>query len=482
MLDLRPVGYVIGLLVAALGVTMLAPLLADLVGGTGAPLAFLESGLLTIAIGGMIAMACRNGLSDRLTVRDAFLLASGTWFVLPLFGTLPFILGETELSLTDAFFESMSGMTTTGSTVISGLDDRGYGILLWRAILQWLGGVGIVVVAMIFLPVMRVGGMQFFQSEGFDTLGKALPRAIDISVGLINVYLVLTIAAVIAYVVLGMSIFDAVAHALTTVSTGGFSTTDKSIGGFPPAVQYASVIFMILASIPFIRMFQLAIGQPGPILRDPQIRTYLIWLAYATALVVIYRALREDTPFEEVLRFSLVNIVSFFSGTGYGTGDVTTWGPFAFMVLFMVGAIGGCTGSTGCSIKVFRYQILLRSLLVSIRKVHSPNRVARISYGGQPVETNVLDSVILMFTVFMVTFFLLIVGLSMTGLSFLSSVTAAWTAIFNVGPAFGSIITDSGSLERLPEAAKWQMIFGMYLGRLEIVSVIVVLLPRFWRA
>jgi len=278
-----------------------------------------------------------------------------------------------------------------------------------------------------------------------------------------------------------MSPFDAVVHAMTTMATGGYSTSDGSIGAFSPAAQYTACLFMVLASVPFVALLQFATGQPLELLRDRQVQTYLLWMGTAIALIFVYRMIREGGLAEETLRMSMLHVISFMTGTGYGAADVLTWGPMAFAILFFVGAIGGCTGSTGCSIKIFRYQILMRGVLQAVRRVHMPNRITPITYDGRRVDDEVLNSVILMFTMFMFTFFGLAIALSLTGLSYMTSITAAWTAIFNIGPAFGDIVSATGSVENLPATAKWLMIGGMFLGRLEIVAVIVLIMPAFWR-
>lgn len=482
MPDFRPVGYVIGLLVAVLGVTMLAPLLFDFYAGDPEWWTFLESAVITILAGGTLALACANGLSAGIDIRSAFLLTTGVWVAMPAFGAIPFILGETDLSVVDAMFESVSGMTTTGATAIEGLEHHSYGILLWRGILQWLGGLGIVIVAMIFLPVMKVGGMQFFQSEGFDTLGKAMPRALDIARALLWVYVAMTVMSAIAFFASGMNAQDSIVHAFTTIATGGFSTSDASFSAFSAASQYVCVVFMILAGIPYIRVWQMFRGEPVPLIKDAQVRAYVVWSFYAVMLVAVYRMSANGEVSEDVFRSSLFNVVSIFSGTGFGDGDVLGWGPFPFAILFCVGAIGACSGSTGCSIKVFRYQILLRAIAAQIRRMYSPNRIVLVKYQRRTVEPEVLDSIILLFTCFVLSFGLLIVLLALTGLSFMASVTGAWTAIFNIGPVFGTEVGLSGAITAFPESAKWFMIGGMLLGRLEVVSVLVLVLPRFWRA
>jgi trk system potassium uptake protein len=480
MIDLRPVGYVIGLLVAALGFTMLAPMAADMVVGNGHAGVFLESAIITILAGGFLALACANGVGQGLNVQQAFLLTSGIWAVTPAFGALPFMIGAPGASLTDAYFEAMSGVTTTGSTMFSGLDDMPAGTLLWRGILQWLGGLGIVIVAMVFLPVMKVGGMQFFRSEGFDTLGKVLPRALDISSALLKIYFGMTVFFALAYYALGMSGFDALVHSLTTISTGGFSTSDQSFAKFSGAAEYAAALFMVLASVPFIRFIQLMQGSVSPLLTDTQVRAYVRWLFYAMVMIISYQ-LAGGAPVEVTVRETVFNVVSIFSGTGYGSTDVTVWGTFPFMILIVVGAIGGCTASTGCSIKVFRYQVLFQAIKSQIGQMYSPRRVVPLNLDGRRVEPDVVNSVILLFSLFIVTFGVLSVLLAMTGLEMRTAITAAWTAVFNIGPAFGPEVGPTGAMDAFPATAKWLMSFGMLLGRLELVSVLVIFTVRFWR-
>ena len=482
MIDLRPVGYVIGLLVAVLGAMMLFPLALDLAAGNGNWKAFATSAAISGVTGSVLALACANSLGRGLNLQQVFLLTTGTWVALPAFGALPFVLGEPDVGYTDALFETISGLTTTGTTVFTGLDGLPLGTNLWRGILQWLGGLGIVIVAMIFLPVMKVGGMQFFRSEGFDTLGKILPRALDISSALIQIYIVLTLACAMVYFGLGMNGFDAVMHALTTVSTGGFSNYDASFGRFQGIPEYAAVVFMILASLPFIRFIQVMQGDPLPLWRDVQVRAYLRWIGYATAAVVLYEwSIARMRP-EQTIRESLFNVVSTFSGTGFSSVDLSAWGPFALVVLIAVGLIGGCTSSTGCSVKVFRYLILFEAVKVQVARLTSPSAVVSVRYDGRRVDREVIDSVIVFFTLFILSFGVLVVALSLTGLSTRASITGAWTSIANIGPVFGPEVGPTGAVNGFPTLAKWLMMAGMIIGRLEMMAVYVLFLRGFWRA
>ena len=482
MIDIRPVAHIIGRITFALGAMMVFPTLIDYAAGDANWLAMAQSMGIVLVLSGLVIAATRSA-TPGLTIEQSFLLTSGLWLVLPLAGALPLMIGAPGLDFTDAFFEAMSGLTTTGTTVIPKLDGLPPGANMWRAILQWSGGLGIVVVAMVFLPVMKVGGMQFFRSEGFDTLGKVLPRAGQIAAEMIWVYLGITAACALLYVIAGMSAYDAVFHALTTCSTGGFSNYDASFGTFAGPAEWVSSLFMILASIPFVRMVQAFRGDVLPIWRDMQIRAYLRWIFLSVAVIVLYRLAwldQGDDP-QGMLREVTFNTITIFSGTGFASTDVLEWGHLPFAILFCVALIGGCTGSTACSVKIFRYQVLFQAVRAQIRRMQSPHRLYPLRLGGKRLEGDVVDSVMTFFTLFVLTFGLLIVGLALTGLHPKTALTGAWTAIANVGPVWGPEITANGSVEPFPDSAKWLMALGMYLGRLELISVIVLLMPRFWR-
>lgn len=481
MIDLRPVGYIIGIVTCILGAAMLVPAAADFIDGDANWRALLSSSVITMLAGGLVALACLNGAGAGLRTQHAFVLTTFIWVALPLFGALPFILGVPGARFTDAFFEAMSGVTTTGTTVFTGLDDMPRGTLLWRSILQWIGGLGIIIVAMLFLPVMKVGGMQFFRSEAFDTMGKVTPRAIDLARALLEVYAVLTFLCALVYFGLGLSPFDAINHAFTTVATAGFSTSDESFAKFSGAPEYAAVVFMILAGFPFVRFVQLAGGRFAPLWRDIQVRAYLRWTGYAIASVLAYRVVVDEVPLREAVRETAFNVVSLFSGTGYGSADVSAWGAFPMVVVIVGGIIGASTASTGCAIKVFRFLVLFETIKAQVRRIQSPSRVIPVRLEGRPLGEDVISSVITLFTLFMVSFGVVAVLLSLAGLENRTAVTAAWTAIFNIGPVFGAEVGPTGAVDAFPGGAKWIMIVAMLLGRLELLAVLVLLLPRFWR-
>ncbi|KRS17260.1 Trk system potassium uptake protein TrkH [Roseovarius indicus] len=480
-MDLRPVAYVLGLLVMALGLTMIAPMLVDIAEGRGHWPVFAESAILTVLSGGLVSLACRNGVREGLTLQQTFLLTTGVWVALPIFGAIPFLLGETEARVVDAIFEAMSGLTTTGSTVFTGLDELPKGILLWRALLQWLGGIGIIVVAMVFLPELRVGGMQIFRSEAFETMGKILPRATEISSSISTIYVSITLACALCYKFTGMNTFDATVHALTTVSTGGFSNYDASFGTFQGPAEWVASVFMILAALPFVRYVQMLNGG-FTIFRDSQVHVFLSIIAVLVAVTaVVLISIFPHHP-EQAFREATFNIVSIITGTGYASVDYMEWGAFLISIFFFIGLIGGCAGSTSCSIKIFRYQLLFASIATQMRRIYAPHGVFTPRFQGRPVDDDVLNSVMAFFVFFIVTLGLLAVALGLTGLDFTTSVSGAATAVANIGPGLGDTIGPSGNFSTLNDLAKWILTVGMLIGRLELFAVYVLFTISFWRA
>ncbi|MEE3361715.1 MAG: TrkH family potassium uptake protein [Pseudomonadota bacterium] len=481
MFDLRPVAYVIGLLVSFLGVTMLFPLIVDIAEGRGAWPVFLESAIISILAGGLIALSSANGVKERLSLQQTFLLTTGVWVALPIFGAIPFVIGATEATIVDAYFEAMSGLTTTGSTVFSGLDDLPKGLLLWRGLLQWLGGIGIIVVAMVFLPELRVGGMQIFRSEAFDTMGKILPRATEISASISTIYVTITLICGLCYLVTGMNAFDATVHALTTVSTGGFSNYDASFGTFQGPAEYVASVFMILAALPFVRFVQMARGNRTAIFHDSQVRAFLTIIAVLVVVTVSILVTVFPHHPEQALREALFNITSIMTGTGYASVDYMQWGPFLIAMFFFIGLIGGCAGSTACSVKVFRYQLLVASIKTQLRKIRSPNGIFTPRYEGRPVSEDVMSSVMSFFMFFLVILGIFAIALGMTGLDFITSISGAATALANIGPGLGDEIGPAGNFQNINDTAKWLLIFAMLMGRLELMAVLILFTVRFWR-
>ena len=478
----NPVGHVIGRLTTALGFSMLVPALLDLADGYAGWVAFLIAALLTISVGGALGLLTTTNMGKTgLTRQQALLLTVMIWVILPVFGAIPFLLGAPGADFTDAFFEAMSGLTTTGATVFTGLDEAPRGMLLWRAMLQWFGGVGIIVVAMVFLPTLKIGGMQFFRSESFDLVGDILPRAAEAAGQISMIYFGLTLACVFAYAASGMTPFDAICHAMTTVSTGGLGNYDGGFGVFSVEAQYAAVVFMALAAMPFLRLMQLAQGNAMPMWRDPQIRGFLSVIGIAALILTIWQIADSDEEAEPAIRHALFNATSILTGTGYASADFNGWGGFAMAIFFMLALIGGCAGSTSCSAKIFRYQILMAALRIQLRRIHSPHGVHPLRYAGRSVDAEVLSSVMGYFFIFAASIAIWSVMLSLTGLDTITSISGAVAALANVGPGLGEIIGPSGNFQTLPDSAKWILSFGMLLGRLEFMSVLVLMSPLFWQ-
>jgi len=481
MLDLRPVGYIIGHLRTLLGLLMLVPAGLDWWVVSGNAAAFMWSAFATTGTGLMLVLALRNAVGPRFSNRLAFALTLGIWLGLPLFGALPFMIGAPGHGFTYAYFEAVSGITTTGSTVIIGLDALPDGMNLWRGMLNWLGGLGIAFIAMIFLPVMRVGGMQFFRTEGFDTLGKILPRASDIALSLLAVYAALTVACILTYAAVGMTALDAVVNGMATVATGGFSPSDASFGKYPGAADYAGALFMILGSMPYIRYVQLVRGSAGPFLRDPQIVAFLRWLTAAVTVVVAWRLATSESAFEPTLRDGLFNLVSIFTGTGFFSGTFATWGSFGLIAAFMVGMIGGCSGSSSGALTVFRVQLMGAAIVAQVQGIRAPHRIALLKYAGRAVDQDALGALMAFVTGYILLIGVLSVAITMVGVDLTSALFGVWTSIGNIGYGIGPLVAGTGTFIEFPTAAEWILIAAMLLGRLALLTVLVALLPQFWR-
>ncbi|MCU0827264.1 MAG: TrkH family potassium uptake protein [Tabrizicola sp.] len=481
MVDFRPVAYVIGRILIVLAILMLAPAIIDWRAGLENGYAFLASAALTGVVGGALTLATGNALGRALDTRQAYLLTASIWFLVPFFGALPFWIGAPGLNLQYAYFEAVSGITTTGATVIYGLDTLPTGMNLWRGMLNWLGGLGIAFIAMIFLPLMRVGGMQFFRTEGFDTFGKALPRATDIARQLLIIYVGLTIICIAVYSAIGMTALDAVVNGFATIATGGFSPADVSFNKYTGAGEYFGALFMILGSLPYIRYVQLVNGQAGPLWADSQVRAYLRWLAYAVVTVTIWRVWTTGDPIEPVFREALFNLTSIMSSTGFFSGSFPTWGGYMLVVAFVIGVIGACSGSSAAGLSVFRVQLIIAVMKREIRRIGSPSSVDPIRYDGRAVEEDVLNALILFVSSYILILGVMTVAVSLTGVDTVSSLFAVWTTLGNVGYGFGPLVERTGTFIDFPPAAIALMTLCMILGRLGLLAILVLVLPNFWR-
>ena len=481
MNNYKTVFFAIGVLLIILGTFMLIPFFVQFIYDEKSSI-FLSSAAITAFIGILLVL---TNLEEKrkLNLQQAFLLTTLSWLSIAIFGCLPFLLSNLNLSFIDAFFESMSGITTTGATIITNLDDAPKDILIWRAILQWLGGIGIIVMAITVLPLLNVGGMQLFKIEGSETTEKILPKTREITFIISIIYLSLTLACGIAYWLVGMNIFDSVAHSMTTIATGGFSTYSDSIGHFQnPKIEIVSVVFIILGSIPFIAYLKFVKGDRKIFFKDVQIKGLIYFLIFSVILMLLYLILNnKGYSFFENLRISTFNVVSILSGTGYVTSDFSLWGKFPLIFFLILMFIGGCAGSTTCGIKIFRFQILVHFVLNQIKKLVYPHGIFPMKYNNEKISITFIYSIITFIFLYFFIFFILATLLSLNGLDFVTALSGAASAISNVGPGLGGVIGPDGNYSVLPNFSKLSLSLGMLLGRLELFAVLVLFFPSFWK-
>jgi trk system potassium uptake protein len=477
----KTVFFLIGILLIVLGVSMLAPYSIQVMYGENSH-SFISSSFVTIFIGILFILANLEK-EFKLNLRQTFLFSTLAWLMVAIFGSLPFLLSADEFTISEAFFESMSGITTTGATIISDLDNSPKSILLWRAIMQWLGGIGIVVMAITILPLLKVGGMQLFKMEGPDTTEKILPRTIEVAAIIISTYIALTFICGFFYWLFGMTIFDSVCHAMTTIATGGFSTHNDSIGFFKNSnIEIIASVFIILGSIPFISYLKFSQGNRKIFFNDVQIKGLIYLLVISTAIMFVYLLfINFESSLIDKIRISSFNVISILSGTGYVTDDFGLWGKFSLVFFLFLMFIGGCAGSTACGIKIFRIQMLLIFLKDQIKKLIHPNSVIITKYNNQKISDDFIKSVIIFIFTFLFIFLIIAMLLSISGLDFITSISGAASSISNVGPGLGEMIGPNGNYKGLPDLSKWILSAGMLLGRLELFAVLVLFFPSFWR-
>ena len=480
MSNYKTVFFTLGILQIILGVSMSIPIIIQFIYGE-LDSSFFGAGMITI-IFGVLFLLLNLDHDKKLNLQQAFLLTALSWLTIAIFGSLPFIFSNLQLSITDSFFESMSGITTTGSTIIINLSESPKSILLWRSMLQWIGGIGIIVMAITLMPIMNVGGMQLFKISSNDSSEKILPKSKEISVRLIFIYLGLTFLCSFFYKMFGMSFFDSFTHAMTTIATGGFSNYNESIGYFDSAaIEIISIIFIILGSIPFIAYIKFLNGNKAIFTTDTQIRSFIKIIIFSTIILFIYLLFQKNNIADIGLRAVIFNVVSILTGTGYVTQEFDNWGSFALIFFLVLMFIGGCAGSTACGIKIFRIQILYLFFINQLKKVIYPRGIFIIKYDNNNVDNKFMSSIVSFIYLYIIIFFLLSALLSLSGMDFITSISGAATSISNVGPGLGSTIGPNGNFSQLPDVSKWLLSLGMILGRLELFAILVLFLPSFWR-
>ena len=478
MSNYKTVFFTLGILQIILGVSMFVPIIVQFI-YSEIDSSFFGASIVTIVFGALFFLT--NIDHDRkVNLQQAFLLTALSWLSVAVFGSLPFVFSSMEMSITDAFFESMSGITTTGSTIISSLENAPKGILLWRAILQWLGGIGIIVMAITLMPIMNVGGMQLFRISSNDSSEKILPKSKEIALRLIYIYSALTAVCAISYWIFGMGKFDSLTHSMTTIATGGFSNYNQSIGYFNSVyIETSSMVFIILGSIPFIAYIKFLNGNKKIFSNDAQIKSFLKIIILSILILCFYLFFTSNENFS--LRSIFFNTISILTGTGYVNAEFDSWGSFPITIFLALMFIGGCAGSTTCGIKIFRIQILYLFILNQLKKIIYPKGVFLIKYDQNSVDERFIASIISFIFFYFVIFFVLAALLSLTGLDFITALSGAATSISNVGPGLGPIIGPNGDFSSLPDISKWILSVGMILGRLELFAILVLFLPSFWR-
>ena len=480
MSNYKTVFFTLGVLQIILGLSMVVPIFTQII-FSELDSSFISSGIISI-IFGVLFFITNLDHDKKISLPQAFLLTALSWISIAIFGSLPFIFSSLDLSVTDSFFESMSGITTTGSTVIINLDDAPKSILLWRAILQWLGGIGIIVMAITLMPIMNVGGMQLFKISDQYSGEKILPKSKEITIRLIVIYVLLTSICALFYKIFGMKFFDSLTHSMTTIATGGFSNYNESIGFFNSAkIEITSMIFILLGSIPFISYIKFVNGDKKVFFTDTQIKSFFKFIFISILILFFYLAIKQDNIFNANIRAISFNVISILTGTGYVTHDFDQWGNFSLIFFLILMFIGGCAGSTTCGIKIFRIQILYLFVINQLKRLIYPRGIFVIKYGKNNIDDKFMSSVISFIFLYIVIFFILTSILSLTGLDFVTSISGAATSISNVGPGLGDIIGPNGNFSSLSNASKWALSLGMILGRLELFAILVLFIPSFWR-
>ncbi len=480
MSNYKTVFFTLGVLQIILGIFMIIPIIIQNVYGEFDS-SFVIASIITLVFG-ILFVISNLDYDKKINLHQAFLLTSLSWITIAIFGALPLFFSKLNLSFTDSFFESMSGITTTGSTIITNLEGAPKSILLWRALLQWLGGIGIIVMAITLMPIMNVGGMLLFKVLNTDSTNEILPSSKEISIKLIFIYTILTLLCAFSYKVFGMNVFDSLTHSMTTLATGGFSNYNDSIGYFNNnKIEWTAILFIILGSIPFIAYVKFISGNKKIFLSDTQIKTLIKLIMFSIMILFCYLLIKDNNFSLSNIRSISFNVVSILTGTGYVTQEFDKWGSFPLFYFLILMFIGGCAGSTTCGVKIFRVQILYKFIVNQLKKVIYPRGIFVIKYENNNVNDKFLASIISFIYLYIIIFFTLTALLSITGLDFITSISGAATSISNVGPGLGTIIGPNGNFSELPDISKWILSAGMILGRLELFAILVLFLPSFWR-
>ena len=480
-MNFRSVLYIIGLLISALGCMMLIPAMFDLLNNNKEWSIFASTGIISFLMGITIILAFRNR-ETKIGSKETFLLSVLSWIFLAAISALPLYLSNLNLSYTDAFFEATSGITTTGSTILTNIEDASKGILIWRSILQWLGGVGIIVMAVAALPLLHMSGFQLFFSEQAEPSDKLKERVKNLATSIIIIYLIFTFICALLLNIAGMSLFDSICHSMTTIATGGYSTQNNSIGHYDSlSIEIVIIFGMIMASLPFILFVKIYNNDIKSLFFDKQVKGFFFLLLASIFIIAIWLNTKLNFNFIEALRVSAFNVISIITGTGYSTENFSKWGGFAIGLLFIFMLVGGCTGSTTGGIKIFRIQILFKVIIQQIQKVIRPHQILKITYSKALIDDKTTLSILALIFLFIASVFIIAAILYFIGLDLLTAFSAAATSIAVVGPGLSEEIGPTGNFNSLPNQAKWVLSAAMIIGRLEFLAVLILIMPSFWK-
>jgi trk system potassium uptake protein len=443
-------------------------------------LPLLISGVIALTTGSALYISNRNLDQNSIGKREGYIIVSLSWVAISIFGALPFMLSGVTASYTDAFFETMSGFTTTGASIFTDIEALPKGILFWRALTQWIGGMGIIVLSLAVLPILGIGGMQLFVAEVPGvTPDKLTPRITQTAKNLWVIYVALTLFCTAFLIFGGLSIYDALCHSFTTLSTGGFGTKNDSVAGFSPYLQMVLIVFMYLAGINFSLHFFALKRRFKFIFSNEELRNYTFIILIATAIITGSLLILKNFAFDKALIDSLFQVVSIITTTGFVSADYLTWPTYSWLIIFLLMFIGGCAGSTGGGIKVVRIVLLFRNSKLELKRLIHPQALIPVRLNGKSIPQHIIFNVLAFFLIYIVIFAMGSLAVSMMGLNFESSIGAVAASLGNIGPGIGSVgpVLNYGLV---PDAGKWLLAFLMLLGRLELFTVLILFSAAFW--
>ncbi len=479
--NIKLIVKVLGLLLVIEGIFMWLCIPFSLYYKSGDFYDILLSGIITSLSGGILWFLTRKNKNKNLGKREGYVIVTSAWIIISLFGALPFVINGAITSYTNAFFETMSGFTTTGASILNNIESVPKGLLFWRSLTHWIGGMGIIVLSLAILPILGIGGMQLFVAEvPGPTPDKLHPRVTGTAKRLWGIYILLTFVETIFLIFGGMDLFESLCHSFGTMATGGFSTRNSSIMGFSPYIQYVITIFMILAGTNFTLHYLALMGKFEKLRKNEEFHFFLWLLFIATIIITVSMIVLRNTPIEQAFRDSLFQVVSIVTTTGFTTSNYLLWPNYTWLLIFLLMFTGGCAGSTGGGIKAMRQLLLFKSSAVQLKRLIHPRAFIAVKFNGKSVSQEIILNILAFFLFYMMIFAFGTFVMSFLGLDFKSAIGSVIASLGNIGPGIGSV-GPTGNYANIPVFGKWFLSFLMLLGRLELFTVLVILTPAFWK-